>query len=88
MSTPGFNFVVQCLLALGEVSETKAQVWFWGHLQMLIQVQAVWLGKLLTLSGVCDFACSKCYILQLQGFLSSPLVIGLESNGFHCTGSI
>lgn len=69
ISTPGFNFIVQCLLALGEVSETQAQVWFWGHLQVLIQVQAVWLGELLTPSQVCDFPFSKCYILQLQGFL-------------------
>lgn len=84
MITPGCNIIVQCLLVLGEVSETKAQVWFWDHLQVLIQVQAVWLGELLTPSEVYDFTFSKCCILQLQGFLSSPLFIGLE----RCTGSI
>lgn len=46
--------------------------------------QVLILAEMLTPSQLCGFPFIKCCVLQLQGFLSPPLVGGLET----CTGSI
>lgn len=57
-----------------EVSESEVQVRVWGCLQVLIQVQVVWLVGLPMPLQACDFSFSKCACgLQLMCLLSSLL---------------